>query len=104
MPAPAIAPSRRRRPAYRRRLRSRIILSFVLLGFGLTTLFAIATQWTRNRVEDALVEDLMNRNIEEAARQFRNDPSNPQFAVDQIRAFVYTPEKFELVKINRPEW
>ena len=76
----------------------------MLLGFGLTTLFAIATQWTRNRVEDALVEDLMNRNIEEAARQFRNDPSNPQFAVDQIRAFVYTPEKFELVKINRPEW
>ena len=76
----------------------------MLLGFGLTPLFAFATQWTRNRVEDALVEDLMNRNIEEAARQFRNDPSNPQFAVDQIRAFVYTPEKFELVKINRPEW
>ena len=104
MPAPEIAPSRRRRPAYRRRLRSRIILSFVLLGFGLTTLFAIATQWTRNRVENALVEDLMNRNIEEAAKQFKNDPSNPQFAVDQIRAFVYTPEKFDSVKVNRPEW
>ncbi len=104
MPAPEIAPSRRRRPAYRRRLRSRIILSFVLLGFGLTTLFAIATQWTRNRVENALVEDLMNRNIEEAAKQFKNDPSNPQFAVDQIRAFVYTPEKFESVRVNRPEW
>lgn len=104
MSAPEIAPSRRRRPAYRRRLRSRIILSFVLLGFGLTTLFAIATQWTRNRVENALVEDLMNRNIEEAAKQFKNDPSNPQFAVDQIRAFVYTPEKFESVRINRPEW
>ncbi len=104
MSAPEIAPSRRRRPAYRRRLRSRIILSFVLLGFGLTTLFAIATQWTRNRVENALVEDLMNRNIEEAAKQFKNDPSNPQFAVDQIRAFVYTPEKFESVRVNRPEW
>ncbi len=104
MPAPESTPSRRRRPAYRRRLRSRIILSFVLLGFGLTTLFAIATQWTRNRVENALVEDLMNRNIEEAAKQFKNDPSNPQFAVDQIRAFVYTPEKFESVRINRPEW
>lgn len=104
MPAPEATPPRRRKPAYRRRLRSRIILSFVLLGFGLTTLFAIATQWTRNRVENALVEDLMNRNIEEAAKQFKNDPSNPQFAVDQIRAFVYTPEKFESVRINRPEW
>ena len=29
---------------YRRRLRSRIILSFLLLGFGLTALFAVATR------------------------------------------------------------
>jgi signal transduction histidine kinase len=97
-------PPRRRRPAYRRRLRSRIILSFLLLGFGLTSLFAFATQWTRSRVENALVEDLMNRNIAEAARNFQEDPSNPQFAVDQIRAFVYTPDKFESVRLNRPEW
>jgi signal transduction histidine kinase len=86
------------------RLRSRIILAFVLLGFGLTALFAFATNWTRNRVENQLVEDLMNRNISEAARQFELDPENPAFAVDQIRAFVYTPDKFESVRINRPEW
>jgi len=88
----------------RRRLRSRIILAFVLLGFGLTTLFAFATNWTRTRVESQLVEDLMNRNISEAARQFELDPTNPAFAVDQIRAFVYTPDKFESVRLNRPEW
>ena len=35
----------RRRGRYRRRLRSRIIVSFVLLGFGLTALFAYATSW-----------------------------------------------------------
>lgn len=104
MPPADGAPRRRRRPAYRRRLRSRIVLSFLLLGFGLTSLFAFATQWTRNRVETAVVEDLMNRNIEEAARNFKSDPSNPQFAVDQIRAFVYTPDKFDSVKANRPEW
>jgi signal transduction histidine kinase len=104
MPPADGAPPRRRRPAYRRRLRSRIVLSFLLLGFGLTSLFAFATQWTRNRVETAVVEDLMNRNIEEAARNFKSDPSNPQFAVDQIRAFVYTPDKFDSVKVNRPEW
>jgi signal transduction histidine kinase len=104
MPAPDKPPLRRRKPAYRRRLRSRIILSFLLLGFGLTSLFAFATQWTRNRVETALVEDLMNRNIAEAARNFQSDPSNPQFAVDQIRAFVYTADKFESVRQNRPEW
>ncbi len=94
-----------RRPArFRRRLRSRIILSFVLLGFGLTALFAFATNWTRNRVENQLVEDLMNRNINQAALQFELDPGNPDFAVDQIRAFVFTPDRFDSVRINRPEW
>ena len=100
----AADPSVPARHRYRRRLRSRIILSFVLLGFGLTALFAFATNWTRSRVENALVEDVMNRNITEYARQFELDPKNPQFAVDQIRAFVYTPDKFESVRLNRPEW
>ena len=100
----AADPSAPARHRYRRRLRSRIILSFVLLGFGLTALFAFATNWTRSRVENALVEDVMNRNITEYARQFELDPKNPQFAVDQIRAFVYTPDKFESVRLNRPEW
>ena len=76
----------------------------MLLGFGLTALFAFATNWTRNRVEGQLVEDLMNRNINQYAEQFQRDPKNPQFGVDQIRAFVYTPEKFESVRQNRPEW
>ncbi|KAF1712857.1 sensor histidine kinase [Pseudoxanthomonas sacheonensis] len=97
--------STRRRPArFRRRLRSRIILSFVLLGFGLTALFAFATNWTRTRVESQLVEDLMSRNIDQFAKQFQRDPGNPQFAVDQIRAFVYTPDKFESVRKNKQEW
>lgn len=104
MPPADVAASARRPTRYRRRLRSRIILSFLLLGFGLTALFAFATQWARNRVENALVEDLMNRNIEQAARQFELDPANPAFAVNQIRAFVYTPDKFESVRLNRPEW
>src|SRR5688572_24106608 len=64
-PAPA-----RRRTRFRRQLRSRIILAFVLIGFGLTAMFAWATNWTRNRVENQLVEDVMNRNIDQAARQF----------------------------------
>ncbi|MFC3550906.1 sensor histidine kinase [Lysobacter cavernae] len=89
---------------YRRQLRSRIILAFVLLGFGLTALFAWATNWTRNRVENQLVEDVMNRNITEAARQYEQNPDNPQFAVDQIRAYVYTADKFDSVQVNWPEW
>lgn len=96
------APTRRTR--FRRQLRSRIILAFVLLGFGLTGLFAWATNWTRNRVENQLVEDVMNRNIEQAARQFEQNPDDPQFAVDQMRGYVYTPDKFDSVRVNWPEW
>ena len=102
-PASTNAPRRGRR--YRRQLRSRIILSFVLLGFGLTALFAFATQWARNRVENDLVEDVMNRNINEAARQFELDPRNPRVAGRRrSRAFVYMPDRFESVRANRPEW
>ncbi|MFC5570052.1 sensor histidine kinase [Lysobacter yangpyeongensis] len=99
----AAAP-RKRKTRYRRQLRSRIILAFVLLGFGLTALFAYATNWTRSRVENALVEDVMNRNISAYAQAFARDPNNPEFAVSQMRAFVYTPDKFDSVRINRPEW
>jgi len=94
-----------RRRRYRRRLRSRIILSFALLGIVLSILFAFLTQQARNRVENTLVEDVMNRNIDEAARQFALDPNHPVTpAVQQMRAFVYPSERFELVRINRPEW
>jgi len=99
-PAPARHPRR-----YRRRLRSRIIVSFVLLGLGLTVLFAFLTQYARNRVEDALVEDVMNRNIDQAALQFALNPDAPIAPpVEQMRAFVFTPERFDLVRLNRPEW
>ena len=105
MPAPEKAPPRRRRRAYRRRLRSRIILSFVLLGFGLTTLFAFATQWTRSRVENTLVEDVMNKNIDEYARRYYLDPSrNPDLPFQQIRARVVGPDKFEALKVEQPDW
>jgi signal transduction histidine kinase len=103
MPEPALP--RKRRPAYRRRLRSRIILSFLLLGFGLTSLFAFATQWTRSRVENALVEDVMNKNIDEYARRYYADRSqNPDLPVQQMYARVVGPDKFDTLQSEQPEW
>ena len=55
-------------------------------------------------MENQIVEDVMNRNIDVAARQFEQNPDNPQFAVDQIRAYVYTRDKFDSVRVNWPEW
>ena len=76
----------RRRPArFRRRLRSRIILSFVLLGFGLTVLFAFAAVWASRYIEKQMIEDLMNRNIEVMARTHAENPNaRPTLEVDQM--------------------
>ena len=101
MPRP---PSARRARRYRRRLRSRIILSFVLLGFGLTALFAWSVGEVRDQVEDKLVVDVMNRNIDLYAQQYERDPQNPTLPVDQMRAFAFTPDKFESVRESQPDW
>ncbi len=95
-----------RRPArFRRRLRSRIILSFVLLGFGLTALFAFATNWTRGRVENQIVEDVMNRNIDEYARQYYAQPNKkPEFGVQQMLGRVIGKDRFEELRQDQPDW
>lgn len=101
---PGPAPGRKAR-RYRRRLRSRIIVSFVLLGFGLTALFAFLTQEARNRVENALVEDVMNQNIDEYARRYYVDPSrNPDLPVQQMFARVVKKDRFEALRMEEPDW
>jgi signal transduction histidine kinase len=98
------APLRRRPTRYRRRLRSRIVLSFLLLGFGLTLLLALTTNWARIRVEDQLVDDVMNRNINEFARRFYANPgSKPELAFQQMRAYAFAPDSDRLQQ-DFPEW
>jgi len=105
MPEAVASRARRGRGPYRRRLRSRIIVSFVLLGFCLTTLFAFATNWARLRVENQLVEDLMNRNINEFAHRYAADPSrNPDLPVQQMFARLVKPDRFEALRQEEPDW
>lgn len=81
------------------------MVSFVLLGFCLTALFAFATNWARMRVENQLVEDVMNRNVDEYARRYYVDPSRPpEVPFQQLKAYFYPKEKFERVREERPEW
>ncbi len=99
------SPTPRRPVKFRRRLRSRIILSFVLLGFGLTALFAFATNWTRTRVENQIVEDVMNRNIDAYARQYYSQPSKkPEFGVQQMLGRVIGRDRFDDLKMEQPDW
>ena len=102
--AEASAPAPRRHRRFRRRLRTRIILSFLLLGTGLTALFAFLTDYARQRVENQLVEDVMNQNIDEYARRFYSDPArNPAVPMEQIRAYAFSPTS-ERLRRDFPDW
>ncbi len=88
----------------RRRLRSRIIWSFFLLGLGLTLLLALSSSWVRGRVEDDLIVDMMNRNIQEFEYQYRLNPQDPKVNIQEMRMFAFTPDKFESVRRREPDW
>src|SRR6186713_2190653 len=79
---------------YRRRLRSRIILSFLLLGLGLTGLFATATVLLRERLEDQLIGEALMENVGDYADQFYSDPENPIVEFEKIKGSVFSERKF----------
>jgi hypothetical protein len=60
---------------YRRRLRSRIIISFALFGVGLTALFAAATIYLRARLEDQLINNTLQREVKNFVDFKREHPS-----------------------------
>ncbi len=88
-------PTRLESTRYRRRLRSRIIVSYLLLGFGLTALFALATIYLRARLEGSLVESWLQS---EASNFVEFKRANPQpdahfTFTRQIEAFAYRPDR-----------
>ncbi len=83
----------RRGRRYRRRLRTRIILSFVLLSFTLTALFALAAVYVGALVEDQAVGSMLERNVDEYAERFYRDTSAEWAPLNDVRAIVYGPDK-----------
>lgn len=83
----------------RRRLRTRIIVTFTLLGFCLTALFAYSTTLLRTRVENQLLADALNRNIDAYASAFQLDPSNATFSFEGVKGWVYARDRLG----NAPE-
>ena len=72
----------------RHRLRTRIIVSFVLLGFGLTALFAVAMLYLRNRLESQLIEKTLQREVINLVHHVETDPEGPTyFLVFDARTF-----------------
>lgn len=76
------------------RLRTRIIITFTLLGFCLTALFAYATTLLRTRVENQLLEVALNRNIDAYAGAFQRDPNNATFSFEGVKGWVYARDRF----------
>jgi signal transduction histidine kinase len=80
---------------YRRRLRSRIILAFVVLGFGLTALFAASTLLLRARLENQLVEDWLRQEAR-AFLEFKRVNPDPSalyhLSAEQMENFAYRPD------------
>jgi len=71
---------------YRRRLRSRIIISFALFGLGLTALFAAATVYMRTRLEDQLINSTLTRELQHFVEFKRDNPDpNAQFPMSLIK-------------------
>ena len=103
--APAIPATPRPVPRARRRLRTRIILSFIQLGLGLTLLLAFATNWVRGRVEEDMISDVMNRNIDAySKRYYASGGRDIGLPVQQMYGRVVSSEKFELLKEDQPDW
>lgn len=87
---------------YRRRLRSRLIVSFGLLGFALTATFALATLYLRDRTEDQVIGTALVENINDYARQFYEDPAGAGgVPLENIQGRVFSRAKFGNVP---PEW
>ena len=97
MPAPERPRRARPRAKYRRRLRSRIILSFVLLGFGLTALIAASTVYLRNRVENQVIADALARNNNLFAEGYYRNPELPGIPFEKIQGKQYSARRIDRV-------
>lgn len=93
--SPPPPPGKVLRPRHRQRLRARIIISFLLLGFGLTTLFAVSTLVLRERIENQLVVEWLDAEAH-TYLEFKRAHPEPDAAYglqeQQIEMFAYRPE------------
>ncbi len=80
---------------YRRRLRSRIIISFGLFGIALTVLFAVATLALRGKLEDQLINDTLQRTVDRFI-EFKREHPEPDavFPFSPMVGTIFSERKF----------
>lgn len=78
---------------YRRRLRSRIIISFLLFGTLLTAAFAVAAILLRGYMEDQLIGQQLNLELDHYVEDYRRDPDTVG-SYSRITGYVWSNRKF----------
>jgi signal transduction histidine kinase len=90
---------------YRRRLRSRIIISFTLFGFALAALFACAAIYLRDRLEDQLVNSKLEREVKNFV-DFKRDNPDPgaKWFISDYDADIKAAHAFPNVPFDRQKF
>lgn len=76
---------------YRQRLRSRIVLSFLLFGTLLSALFALSTLFLQNYLEDQLIGATLKQELDDYVNQLRLDPSVVEPFYTRIQGYITRP-------------
>ena len=76
---------------YRRRLRSRIVLSFLVFGTLLSALFALSTLFLQNYLEDQLIGATLEQELDDYVDQLLVDPSEAEDLYTRIQGIVTRP-------------
>ena len=76
---------------YRQRLRSRIVLSFLLFGTLLSVLFALSALFLQNYLEDQLIGATLKQELDDYVDQLRLDPSVVEPFYTRIQGYITRP-------------
>jgi signal transduction histidine kinase len=85
---------------HRRRLRSRIIISFLLFGTVLTALFAAAAIYLRSMLEDRIIVSTLKRELTSFVEYYRTHPGDPNFPFQRISGKVVGPSGYANLPFN----
>ncbi len=85
------------RMKFRRRLRSRLILSFLLFGTLLSILFAVAALALQSWLEDALIARTLADEVEQYITDLRQDPTLVEPFYSRIQGYVTRPGRADIV-------
>jgi len=82
---------------FRRRLRSRLILSFLVFGTLLSVLFAASALFLQSWLEDALISRTLVDEVDQYVVQLREDPTVVEPFGSRVQGYVTRPNRAEIV-------